>query len=93
MSGGPSGPGPIYGNPVGLFHGQQDIGEPCTAGVFATRTVDGVESYEITGSGDGIGSGGDQFHFGYIQVRGNFDLRGRLASRNWLEGEIGRAHV
>ncbi len=87
VSEGPSGPGPIYGDPVGLFHGQQDIGEPCTAGGFATRTVDGVESYEITGSGDGIGSGSDQLHFGYLQVRGNFDLRGRLASRNWLEGE------
>ena len=87
VSEGPSGPGPIYGNPVGLFHGQQDIGEPCTAGGFATRVVDGVESYEITGSGDGVGSGGDQFHFGYIQGRGNFDLRGRLVSRNWLEGE------
>ena len=90
----PAEAGPVFGQAVGIFHGQQDIGDPCTEGSFTSEAVDDAAQYEITASGRDIGTDGDQFHFAYVQVSGNFDLKARILSRNWLEGQShGRAGI
>ena len=90
----PAEAGPVFGQAVGIFHGQQDIGDPCTEGSFTSETVDDAAQYEITASGQDIGTDGDQFHFAYVQVSGNFDLKARILSRSWLDAQsLGRAGI
>ena len=82
-------PGPVLGLAVGEFHGHHDIGEPCTPGDFTVNGAGDDQQYEMVASGNDIWAGGDQFHFAYVQIRGNFDVRCRLLARNWTPGQAG----
>ena len=81
--------GPVRGLAVGEFHGHHDIGEPCTAGDFTVNEAADGQQYEMLASGNNIWAGGDQFHFAYVQIRGNFDVRCRVLSHNWVPGQLG----
>ena len=53
-----------------------DVGFPAVQGF---TTTDGAGSFTIQGQGGDIWNGGDQFHFAYKKVTGNFDARMRIS--------------
>ena len=63
---------------LGIFDGSTDIGEggPCTPGLTTYNPA--RESYTIEASGLDIWQGGDQFHYAYREVEGDFDMRARF---------------
>ncbi|MBI4604831.1 MAG: hypothetical protein HY721_22950 [Planctomycetes bacterium] len=69
---------------AGAFARSCDIGEagPCTPGSLAhdDRGTPGIEDdrYTITASGADIGEGGDQCHFAYAPVEGDFAVQARF---------------
>jgi len=67
----------------GLEHGHA-IGERCVEARIA-ETADGLA---IDGSGDGIGSDGDQLVFAYREIQGDFSARVQIAQRS-LSGTFG----
>ncbi len=64
--------------PVGVFDDAVDIGVPPAAGL---TTVDG-SVYTLQGSGADIWDGGDDFHFAYKRVAGDFTATIRVLSRS-----------
>lgn len=70
-------------DPVGIFYDHRDIGAPCGTG---STTSGSSTSYVVTGGGDDIWQGGDQFHFAYTYADGDFDMRARIVSKNWASG-------
>ena len=71
------------GGPVGEWSDSADIGGPCGAGSTAFSTTG--DRYTIEGGGDDIWQNGDQFHFAYVEIEGNFDVRARVISRSWAD--------
>jgi hypothetical protein len=53
-----------------------DVGGAKTAG--STTTIAAGRDYDVTGGGNDIWTGGDQFRFAYAAVAGDFDLRVRV---------------
>jgi hypothetical protein len=78
-------PSPLAAGPVGLFDDAVDIGGPPAAG---STTLDG-ETYTLRGSGADIWDGGDQFHFAYRRVTGDFTATMRVTSRSTLPAGSG----
>ncbi|HVR75153.1 MAG TPA: hypothetical protein VMT52_12505, partial [Planctomycetota bacterium] len=70
--------------PIGIFDDSHDIGHggPCAQGSLThdARGPDGVEDdvYEMRADGTDIGTGGDQFHFAYKLVSGDFAVETRF---------------
>jgi Tol biopolymer transport system component/regulation of enolase protein 1 (concanavalin A-like superfamily) len=63
-------------NPRGQFDGNTDVGPPETAG---SASYDAArQEYAIAGSGINMWGTGDQFHFLWKQMKGDFILRARL---------------
>jgi len=83
----------VIENPVGIWDGTADVGEPCVAG----STVDNPDgSYTITGGGTDIWQAGDQFHYAYRLATGDFNMTVRipLDDRQWAAGSRwGRAGI
>ena len=64
-------------SPVFNFDTGGDVGSPAVAG--SSTKVD-ASSYNVSGPGNDIWNGGDQFQYARQQVTGNFDVRVRLES-------------
>lgn len=70
--------------PIGIFDDSHDIGHggPCATGSLThdARGADGLEDdvYVMRADGTDIGTGGDQFHFAYKLVSGDFAVEARL---------------
>jgi len=79
-----SGPaaGPSEG-PVGEFDDHRDVGSPCGVG----NTTFALGRYTISGGGEDIWSNGDQFQFAYVELRGDFNIQGRIAQRAWTPAQ------
>ncbi len=75
------GGGPV-GGPVGEFTGHGDVGMPCGEGETIYNGLS--RRYTITGGGDDIWTAGDQFHYAWARVEGDFDISARILSRDWL---------
>ncbi len=69
--------GPLNG---GEFDNSQDIGDPPFEG--STVYDPGTDTYTLTGSGNDIWDEGDDFHFAYKEVQGDFEAIVRIASRS-----------
>ncbi|MEM7232098.1 MAG: lamin tail domain-containing protein [Planctomycetota bacterium] len=77
------------GGPVGDLDLFEDVGFPCTPGGTA---YDGAnDEYTISGSGNDIWTGGDQFQFAYVKVSGDFTIQARITSRTWSTSRWGKA--
>ncbi len=74
--------------PVGIFDDHRDVGGPCGDG---DMTEDGGE-YTLTGGGNDIWQQGDQFHYAYKVVTGDFSMRARIVSRDWA-GRWGKGGI
>ena len=61
--------------PLGVFEGETDIGAPALAG--SCRYDAASQEYTIVGGGTNIWATGDQFHFVWKKVKGDFLLRAR----------------
>jgi hypothetical protein len=59
------------------------VGGPCYAG---TTVLNGDGSYTITAGGEDIWQNGDQFHYAYKLVHGDFDIVAHVANRQWAPG-------
>lgn len=63
-------------NPLGQFDGHGDIGAPALAG---SATYDPVsQEYTLTGAGTNMWARGDQFHFLWKKMKGDFILRAKV---------------
>src|SRR5688572_6204103 len=71
--------------PVGIFENAVDIGSPPGAG---STTLDG-STYTLRGSGADLWDGGDQFHFAYRRVYGDFRATLRITSRSTMPAGSG----
>jgi TolB protein len=63
-------------NRIGQFDNQGDIGNPKLAG--GASYSDAKQEYTISGAGTNMWYGGDQFHFVWTSLRGDFVLRTRV---------------
>lgn len=70
-------------SPAALSFSSADIG--ITGGV--TQTVDPGSAYNVSAAGTDIWSTSDQFRFVYRQVTGDFDLRVRIESLNYVNDQ------
>lgn len=61
---------------VAVAYAPVEIGEPALAGSSVPRP----DGFDVSGAGADIGGTGDQFHFDYQEVTGNFDFQVRLAA-------------
>ena len=75
-------PAPVL-SPVGIWADARDVGGPCYAG---TTVLNGDGSYTITAGGEDIWQNGDQFHYAYKLVHGDFDIVAHVANRQWAPG-------
>ncbi|MBI4601432.1 MAG: lamin tail domain-containing protein, partial [Planctomycetes bacterium] len=82
---------PTGGGPVGSFTDHRDVGFPCSPG--DTTFASGTGRYTISGSGLDIWQGGDQFHFAYVKVRGDFEMRAHIVSRAWSTDRWGKGGI
>jgi WD40 repeat protein len=64
------------GNPLGDFDGDTDVGGPKLAGSATYDTA--TQEYTLTGAGTNMWFGGDQFHFLWKKMKGDFILRARI---------------
>jgi hypothetical protein len=71
--------------PVGVFENAVDIGQPPGPG---STVFDGAR-YTMRGSGADIWDGGDQFHFAYRRIFGDFQATIRITSRSTLPAGSG----
>jgi hypothetical protein len=69
---------------AGIFTSAHDIGGPCAAG--STLFDPQAGSYAVTGGGNDIWVGDDQFQYAYSRVKGNFSARAHVQDRNWAAG-------
>ena len=70
-------PARAQGNPIGIFDGQTDVGNPKNKG---TGTYDAKEQqYFLSGSGTNIWFKRDEFHFVWKKMKGDFILRTNTA--------------
>ncbi|MEO8412937.1 MAG: hypothetical protein ABI472_04730 [Ginsengibacter sp.] len=63
--------------PVGIFEGNVDIGNPKLAG--AASYDDAIQTYSLAGAGDNIWFNRDEFHFLYKKITGDFILTADFA--------------
>lgn len=75
-------------DPVGIFDDHRDVGGPCGDGDLSFAGGD----YTLTAGGNDIWTGGDQFHYGYKVVTGDFSMRARIVSRDWA-GRWGKGGI
>ena len=61
--------------PLGVFDGETDVGGPALAG--SCRYDAASQEYTVLGGGTNIWATGDQFHFVWKKVKGDFLLRAR----------------
>src|SRR6476620_11658569 len=59
-------------NPVGIFSGAEDVGNPKLKGSTIYNTTD--QSYTLKGAGYNIWFARDEFHFAYRKISGDFIL-------------------
>lgn len=62
-------------NPLGQFVGHGDIGAPTLAGSASYDPAN--QEYTLTAAGTNMWFGGDQFHFAWKRMKGDFILRAR----------------
>ena len=81
------GGGPSGGGPVGEFSEHVDVGFPCGTGDVSFSS----NRYTIEGGGNDIWAGGDQFHFSYVKINGNFNIQARVVSHAWADSRWGKS--
>ncbi|MBI4602825.1 MAG: peptidoglycan DD-metalloendopeptidase family protein, partial [Planctomycetes bacterium] len=75
---------PVGGDRAGILEDQRSINAPCLPGhLWYDPTRD---SYTLACNGLDIWEAGDQFHFAYRRVTGDFDLTARIRRRAWIPG-------
>lgn len=71
---------------IGIFSGQQDIGETKHAGSAEFDKADGI--YKVSGGGANMWAKTDAFHYVYMKVEGNFSIAADIE----IQGDGGDAH-
>src|SRR5690606_19070904 len=60
-------------NPVGLFDHHQDVGDPKLKGDVVYDKEE--QTYLLSGAGENMWAGEDQFHFAWKKIKGDFIIR------------------
>ncbi len=63
-------------NTLGLFETHMDIGDPTTSG--SANYDPETQTYTLTGAGENMWFGKDQFHFAYKKIKGDFIIRATI---------------
>ncbi len=63
-------------SPLGIFEHHQDVGDPTTPG--SARYDADTQTYTLTGAGENMWFGEDQFHFAYQKLKGDFLIRATI---------------
>ena len=72
--------------PLGIFDNQVDVGDPTTKGSGSYDSES--QTYHLTGAGENMWFGSDQFHFAYKKIKGDFIIRATIE----FVGEGAHAH-
>lgn len=78
-------------NPIGIFDGHADIGNPKLAG---SANYDAAsQHYSLTGAGSNIWFNRDEFHFVYKKMKGDFILTADFAFTGDTGGAVGHRKI
>ncbi len=75
---------PNDGDGFGIFPFAHDIGNPCGMGNTVYNSDE--DAYAVTGGGVDIWTNGDQFHYVYDRVAGDFTFTAHVKERVWVPG-------
>jgi len=63
-------------SPVGIFENHVDVGNPITSGNASYDPI--TQTYTLTGAGENMWYGKDQFHLAYQRIKGDFIIRATI---------------